>query len=62
MLTTIKNRALEAAKALVAVATPIVTSAIIDIIADIQRGVLVAIAGGATGLTVYFTRNKTKAV
>lgn len=60
MFSTIKNRALEAAKAVVAVATPIITAAVVDIFAELQKGALVALAAGTTGLTVYLTRNRPK--
>jgi hypothetical protein len=54
----IRTRAAQAAKALVAVATPIIVAAIADIVADVQAGVVAAITAAITGAVVYSTPNK----
>jgi hypothetical protein len=54
----IRVRAAQAAKALAALATPIIVAAIIDIVADVQAGVVAAITAAITGAVVYSTPNK----
>lgn len=52
----------EARKALVAVGTPIVTALVIDVAAELSLLVTGAIAGAASGLVVYLTRNEPQQV
>ena len=52
------NRAAEAAKAIVAAATPIVTAAVVDILAELSTLATGAIAAGATMLTVWLVPNR----
>lgn len=54
----IKTRAAQAAKAIVAVATPIIVAAISEIVADVQADVVAAITAALTGVVVYATPNK----
>lgn len=56
----IRTRAAQAAKAIVAVATPIIVAAITDIVADVQADVVAAITAAITGSLVYLTPNKQK--
>lgn len=52
------NRAAEAAKAVVGAATPIITAAVVDIVAELSTLAVGGIAAGATLLTVWLTPNR----
>ena len=49
---------LNAAKAIVAAATPIITAVILEVVADLGVLATSAIAAGATGAIVWLTPNK----
>lgn len=52
------DRLAEAAKAIVGAATPIVTAAVADVIAELSALAVAGIAAGATALTVWLTPNR----
>lgn len=54
----IAQKAAEAAKAIVGLATPIVTQLVIDILAEVSDAAQVAIVAGATALMVWLVPNK----
>ena len=58
MLASITQKAAEAAKAIVAVATPILVDLVVDVMAELSAGLQTAIVAGATGLVVYLVPNK----
>lgn len=58
MLASITQKARVAAKAIVAVATPILVDLVVDVMAELSAGLQTAIVAGATGLVVYLVPNK----
>lgn len=58
VLDTLRQKAAEAAKALIAVATPIITSLVIDLMGDLTAWAVAAIAAGATGAAVWLVPNR----
>lgn len=57
VLTRIKLKLLECAKAVAAVATPIISAAVLSIVTDLSDVLKTAIAGALTGGVVYATKN-----
>lgn len=58
MLATIRQKAAEAAKAIVGLAMPIVLALVADVMADLSAAAATAIAAGATGLMVWLVPNR----
>lgn len=58
LLDSLATKAAEAAKAVVGVATPIVTTFVTEALADVSAFVVGLIAAGATGVAVWGTPNK----
>lgn len=52
------SRAQNAAKAIVALATPVITQLVVDSLADLSTSTEIGITALATALIVYFTPNK----
>lgn len=58
MLSELKQKAAEAAKAIVAAATPIVTAFVVDAMADLSVWGVGVIAAGATAFMVWLVPNR----
>lgn len=53
------DKGAKAAKAIVALATPVLTTLALDVLAELSQGTEVGIAAAATALIVWLTPNRT---